>query len=338
MKKLSISLVLLTSVVYLAGCSTTNTQVRLLTLSYELPGVQSQAARANDRAFLDKKNANEEEYVFPGDLLTFTVELEDPDFEFVSLLAIKFNGVTIRGNTDDSIVDTRDCGANICLDFPFEVSADVTEYTVEEIKFAKLNGDSGINAVIDDQSQKILNILSYTEPNSPYVENAVSILNQMVNDVSYLDTNSPSMPIDEWVQFIEEGDLLRRHYVINLPINETYSFFTNGLGQVMTPTTNQEEFLSNNITHIDGSGIGQGLSVNNYSIEIMGDNSASTGIFLNVLIINFSLYEEKYSSSNFYREGNDVFVNILGDDFYLFSMEKRMKLLTTEEFRSLATV
>jgi len=187
MKKLQLSIATLTSIFYLASCSAAGTQVRLLELSYSLPGSQTEAARLNEKNLPTKKNADSSEYIFPGDILTFTVKLEDPTFEFISLLAIKFNGVTIRANTNDSIVTTSDCGANICVNFPFEVSADVTEYTVEEVKFAKLSSESGIDAIIDNQSQNSLTLDIYTDEVFPSVYDSVEFLNQHFQSIEYFD-------------------------------------------------------------------------------------------------------------------------------------------------------
>ena len=189
-KHITISLISVLAV-FAQSCAPT-TAVRVLSLSYE---GQPEAQPINNteklaNRFNGPKRADEEIYIFPGDILTFTVELEDPNFEFISLLAIKFNGQTIRANSDDSIVTTRDCGANICVDFPFEIQSGVTQYQVEEVKFAKLSSESGVNAIIDNRSLSkiILNNL-WDEKIYPKVTTSVNNINELINSLEFKDIN-----------------------------------------------------------------------------------------------------------------------------------------------------
>ncbi len=325
MKKLPLSIVFLTSVVYLAGCSATNTQVRLLALTYSLPGVQTQSARLNERNLPTKKNADIEEYIFPGDVLTFTVELEDPNFEFISLLAIKFNGVTIRANTNDSIVDTRDCGANICLDFPFEVSTNVTEYTVQEVKFAKLNGESGINAIIDSNSSNSISLDYYDGEIFPYVQSSVEVLNNRVQVLEYFNDGDFVGPDKRPgnVGYMERG-----FFVSN------YSTSTPAFEKI---------FIQTGIYNLDGmtsSAIESIMSHdywNFYDENGHNDFRESQYLFLKYVGLEYDtgegnyfmylqFFEEKYKEVFFYNEGNSIYVDILGEQLLFLEMVNGMKI------------
>ena len=303
MKKLPLSIVLFTSLVYLAGCSTSSTKVRLLELSYSLPGSQTPLASVETNRLSTKRNATNENYIFPGDILTFTVELEDPNYEFISLLALKFNGITIRANTNDSIVTTSDCGANICVNFPFEVSADVTEYTVEEVKFAKLSSESGINAIIDNQSQNSLTLDIYTDEVFPFVDDTVDLLNETFDSYTFynIQNNNSSFQISSAsgkrvIQFVNlTPNKVFRKTDVNLP---TFNFFG--------PQ--------------DGSGNGQGFFFSNLNSQ------TSSGLIVNGPIMYIYVYNEIYKDSYFYAENNSVYVNLFGESKFLFEMHERMSI------------
>jgi hypothetical protein len=303
MKKLRLSIATLTSVVYLAGCSAAGTQVRLLELSYSLPGAQTEAARLNVKNLPTKKNADSSEYIFPGDILTFTVELEDPNFEFISLLAIKFNGVTIRANTNDSIVTTSDCGANICVNFPFEVSADVTEYTVEEVKFAKLSSESGINAIIDNQSQNSLTLDIYTDEVFPFVDDTVDLLNETFDSYTFYNIQNNNSSFQ-----ISSGSGKRIIQFVNLTPNKVFR-----KTDVNLPTFN---FFGPQ----DGSGNGQGFIFSNLNA------GTSSGLIVTGPIMYIYVYNEIYKDSYFYAENNSVYVNLFGESKFLFEMHERMSI------------
>jgi hypothetical protein len=186
--------------VFVQSCAP-STSVRVLSLSYE--GLLEAQSLSNPEKLTSRFNGpkrvdDEETYIFPGDILTFTVELEDPNYEFISLLSVKFNGVTIRANTNDSIVTTSDCGVNICVKFPFEVSANITEYKIEEVRFAKLNSESGVSAIIDNASNNklILNNLWYSE-SYPNVTRSVNEINELLSSLEYKN-------IDDLISMFQE--------------------------------------------------------------------------------------------------------------------------------------
>jgi hypothetical protein len=314
MKKLQLSIATLTSIFYLASCSAAGTQVRLLELSYSLPGSQTEAARLNEKNLPTKKNADSSEYIFPGDILTFTVKLEDPTFEFISLLAIKFNGVTIRANTNDSIVTTSDCGANICVNFPFEVSADVTEYTVEEVKFAKLSSESGINAIIDNQSQNSLVLDIYDELIFPNVQYSVDLLNNSVSELEFY-TGDENLTGEEW------------NFISN-PYSGGRGFYIDGISNVV----NGNEFHVPEVriygplglTFITftslGVGLGEGLVINNNGYLKDGNYYP---------IISFMFFHERYKDTSFSSIGNDIYINVLGVSYLVITINNNMKVNLT---------
>jgi hypothetical protein len=320
MKKLPLSTALITSVVYLAGCSASNTQVRLLELSYSLPGTQTEAARLNEGRLSAKRNADTEEYFFPGDVLTFTVELEDPNFEFISLLAIKFNGVTIRANTNDSIVTTSDCGANICVNFPFEVSADVTEYTVEEVKFAKLNGDSGINAIIDNQSQNTLILDIYNEPVSPYVSEAVTKLNQLVSNSNYFDIISTNVSAEEIYTETNQtsNDFDGRHGNRILFINN----FEYSEELLITFDTFQVEF--NNAPEEEPAQF-----INFVKFTQVRSLDTNPIIFKNLFV--YGLLTIEYENTTFYKDESKIYMTANGQNYFIIEFQSRTRMFFGEE-------
>ena len=180
------------------------TKVKVVRLSYE---TQGQELRTNN---IFKLNASKPiNYIFPGDDLAFTVEIEDPDFEFISLLSLKLNDQVIRANTSDAITSTRDCGLNICVDFPYPVSSGVTTYSLTELKFARLGSDDPIDALIENDAVSV-SIEIWEDPVSPYVVDAVKLLNETLellaihNDDDYITITTG---FEEWVisQLSEEG-------------------------------------------------------------------------------------------------------------------------------------
>jgi len=172
------------------------TKVKVVGLSYEIEG---QELRTNN---ILKLNASKPiNYIFPGDELAFTVEIEDPDFEFISLLSLKLNDQMIRANTTDAITSTRDCGLNICVDFPYPVSSGVTTYSLTELKFASLESDDPIDALIENDAVSV-SIEIWEDSVSPYVEDAVKLLNETLetlaihNDDDYITITTG---FEEWV-------------------------------------------------------------------------------------------------------------------------------------------
>jgi len=96
--------------------SAIETQVRIIRLDYTATvnmAVFSDVVQPSQLSYKTNYSVQELDYIFPEEILIFTVIIEDPNYEFVSLLSLNFNGEIIRANTDDSIVETRDCGENI---------------------------------------------------------------------------------------------------------------------------------------------------------------------------------------------------------------------------------
>ncbi len=199
MKKWFLILVL---TLFLAGCSAslndkgTSTSVKIVSLSYNSQNETLSKAENISNRILELSNSNSIidtiNYIYPGDVLTFTVELEDPNYEFISLLSITFNDEIIRANVDDTIVSTRDCGELICIDFPFEVEQGVTEYQVQNVTFAKLNTDVGVSAIIDDTSNNVVTIDVYEEEVYPYVVESVNHLNDMMSILNFYQESDDS--------------------------------------------------------------------------------------------------------------------------------------------------
>jgi hypothetical protein len=252
-----------------------------------------------------------EEYIFPGDVLTFTVELEDPSFEFISVLSIKFNDQVIRANVDDSIVTTRDCGANICVDFPFEIESDQNEYTVQEVKFAKLNSDSGVNAIIDNQSLVTLSLSIYKEDVFPYVLNSVQTLNDAIQEMEYFE-DDVYIDTDTWNRITVPEFIGRTFFIsgyqgiddlpdVHIDCNESWSYVLENVE--IDVNCNYSQYIV--LSYID---YGYG---NSY---IYGPR------------LHFNFYESKFRNIYFYNVGNAIYVNILGTDHFVIELRNSMKV------------
>ena len=331
MKKIVAFLVLISSLFAISACSiaVSNTKVRVVALSYSSENTEL-ALKPDTNQFKllsNKLLADEvEEYIFPGDILTFTIELEDPNFEFISLLSIKFNDQIIRANVDNSIVTTRDCGANICVDFPFEISSDKSEYTVQEVKFAKLNSDAGVNAIIDNQSDRTVVLDIYKEEVAPYVLESVDTLNQMLIDLTYVEQNM-EVSSDEWNLLTTPETSGRLLFVTNYTDSEHVFIKINGTGQIVY---SENSVIEENFINVTGCGCGLGQSITITSAPYNYADSVTNELKYvdNALTFYFYFFESRYQETFFYNVGNEIYVNILGDEYLLFTLSKSMKIVT----------
>ena len=336
MKKILTLLVLVSSLFALAACQSTfsNTKVRVVGLSYRTSAEELASVPSNNtmRLLSNKLLADEvEEYIFPGDILTFTVELEDPNFEFISLLSIKFNDNIIRANVDNSIVTTRDCGANICVDFPFELTAQ-TEYTVQEVKFAKLNSDNGVNAIIDNQSTKKVAIDVYTEEIFPYVIESVQTLNNAIKSMTFWDDGhmfdaqiDPSGSI-----FLNALYYSRVFYIDNYKDEvkfqkaiSSYGTFELDLTGDTTAVQADTWMFYDNYSY--NHQITQQTLKQLVMVNCLGELVDSRYDY--VASITLTLQHTRYKDTYFYNEGNKIYMNLLGENYILIELKNDMKIL-----------
>jgi hypothetical protein len=312
--------------VFVQSCAP-STAVRVLSLSYEgqLETQPLNNAEKLANRFTGPKRADDEEtYIFPGDILTFTVELEDPNFEFISLLAIRFNGQTIRANSDDSIVSTRDCGSNICADFPFEIKNGVNEYVVQEVKFAKLNADSGINAIIDSNSENAITLSFYNEELFPYVESSVQTLNNRIQNLHYFNdgdfVQSDKRPGN--VGYMERGFFVS-NYSRSTPAFEKI-IVKDGTYTLDTMTSNQIEQIPYDYwNYFDENGQNDFNETQYLFLKYVGQEyDTGEGNYF----MYFKFFEEKYKEVFFFNDGNSIYVDILGEEIFFLEIVNGMKI------------
>lgn len=322
------------------------TEVRLLSLSYEkdIPlndGNQINSIHPKNNI---KKSSSENTFIYPGDILTFTVELEDPNYEFLSILAIKFNGQTIRANSDDSIVSTRDCGANICVDFPFEVLSQVTEYVVEEVRFAKVSGESGISAIIDTNSANKVVIDVWESATHPYVEPAVATINEMLKQVDYFSLETLSEMLinsENRISHIESFFKSRTLKIIN-PERMYLADGTNAIqfeseldllqlvnkdsyGPTDRPSVQLIEMFSGTDSYLL-HWLFQGelfYVIDEYFSEYFGTYTLNVPTNL-----YFGLLDESFANVFAYNQQNDIYLSINGVDQFLYQMGRETQIIT----------
>jgi hypothetical protein len=290
--------------VFVQSCAP-STAVRVLSLSYEgQPERQplNKPEKLTNRFNGPKRADDEETYIFPGDILTFTVELEDPNYEFISLLAIRFNGQTIRANSDDSIVTTRDCGPNICVDFPFEIQAEVTEYVVQEVKFAKLSSDSGVNAIIDSNSENAVIVDIYNEEILPYVERSVENLNNGISKLSYYETP----------ELFNEDD--RPQYSGRVFYIGNYDDELNWFSPIEIKGPRQDDKFGD---------LEQKIIVECGSYYFGAGGAAGV---IDGPLITYNFYSSDYHATYFYNEKNSIYVSILSTSYLVFELEKSQQI------------
>ena len=329
MKKILALVVLLSSLFALVACQSavSNTKVRVVGLSYSSTETTLATTPSNNsmRLLSNKLVADEvEEYIFPGDILTFTVELEDPNYEFISLLSIKFNDQIIRANVDNSIVTTRDCGVNICVDFPFEITARITEYSVQEVRFAKLNSENGVNAIIDNQSTKTVQVDVYTEEIFPFVLESVQTLNNAVANARYFENGSILTDADDPQLSMQEHRYFKilDHHYSSLPLYSDRLITTNAAYQ--TPISAVEYDLFEYIKENEFN------EQQTFEFQQMIYISHTIGTFepdVSAMTLQYHFYENEYADIYFYNEGNLIYVNILGNSFLVIEIVNNMRIL-----------
>jgi hypothetical protein len=298
--------------VFVQSCAP-STAVRVLSLSYES---QLEAQPLNNPEKLTnrfngpKRVDDEETYIFPGDILTFTVELEDPNYEFISLLAIKFNGQTIRANSDDSIVTTRDCGSNICADFPFEIQAEVSEYVVQEVKFAKLNADSGINAIIDNESMNQLNLNVWSSLASPYIESSLLVINNFLDKLEFYNLEqAKNITPEQFQTFIFSRTLS----ILNPTNSPSFNFVSpGGIESYQLP-------IFANLINANGIDIEQSIFIT------LGPISTNSWI-INTGIFGFYLLLEEFNNYRAINEGNIIYLTDGTNSYQLIELFQRTRI------------
>lgn len=305
---------------FLAGCSaglggattTTSeaaTNVKIVSLSYTNPLQTIESEFGETNTILELSNSfsyiEQINYIYPGDVLTFTVELADPNYEFISLLSITFNDSIIRANVDDSIVSTRDCGEFICIDFPFEVEAGVSQYQIQDVTFAKLNTDVGVSAIIDDTSSNVVSIDVYDEELYPYVVESVQNLNEMIEILNFYQETDDFTAIT-WNAIFQDWSRV-------LVIDD----FNSALEYA------QEINLSDPFDTSFGSA-SQTLGIIDNGVEKDDGLVEKTHFYFNV-------YDTIYSEIYFYHIGNTIYVNIMDNDYLLIEMGQRTLIRTLNE-------
>ena len=303
------------------------TKVKVVSLTYE---TQGQQLRANN---IFKLNASKPiNYIFPGDELAFTVEIEDPDFEFISLLSLKLNDQMIRANTTDAITSTRDCGLNICVDFPYPVSSGVTTYSLTELKFATLGSDDPIDALIENDAVSV-SIEIWEDSVSPYILDAVNLLNEVYSSLTFYENPMIFETNEEANEFyvVDENSVGSRVLIIldfegSIVINET--IYKNGKSE--NDLSEDDYFwvyygLNEDGTYTGGTGRGQAVSVN-----IGGFDMNEAGV-VEYPSIGFGFFSLDLKDVYFSNIGNTIYVNFGDISVPLITLSNRTQIVRFSE-------
>lgn len=327
MKKVIILfLLLMTSTLYACNVTTTNisttapydTEVKVVGLEYDyLTDVYNHSGKSSlqDLSYNYENKIKPIDYIFPEEVLIFTIIIEDPNFEFISLQSIVFNEETIRANTDDSITETRDCGENICIDFPYTVEAEVSTYTVSQVKFTKTNSETGF-AIIDESSLNSVTLEIYTDTIYPYVSESVALLNSWVEDMIYYN-DGDTFTNTEWDELWDDFFVSRTLKILNF--EDSPNFATD---DILNPD-NTDAWMYANATY----GI-LGMLEINPTIKICMHNGES--VVISVPTFSNYYFEQRYEEIYFYNIDNSIYVNILGYDVFVIEMGKRTKFAYLE--------
>jgi hypothetical protein len=222
---------------------------------------------------------------------------------------VKFNGVTIRANTNDSIVNTSDCGANICVNFPFEAKSQVTEYVVEDVRFAKLGANGGVSAVIDNSSTNRVNINVWNSDESPYISQTVNLINQKIQSYDFLNLEQISnLTGNQWNQMIPSLSL-------SLVNPEDSPFYNPDLYTGVTQTLLSESYFGVDFSFTDFLLIDWRTN-----IEVPPTGFIKTAYVMIALIT--------YNSANAlaYNEGNKIYLNYKGESYLIIELFGKMRL------------
>jgi hypothetical protein len=329
MKKVIIAvLVLITLTLY--GCSVTtnnltttndgyDTNVKMIGLEYDnLSDVSTNKDNlvVTDLTYTSPDKIQKIDYIFPEETLIFTIIIEDPNYEFISLQSIVFNNETIRGNTDDAITETRDCGENICIDFPHIVKADIINYTVTQVKFTKANSETGF-AIINEDSLNTVTIEIYTNSIYPYVHESVNLLNTWIENMNYYNDNYV-FTNSEWEALWEDFFVTRTLKILNFEDSINYA-----TDDILNPD-NTDVWMYAGATY----GI-MGMLELTTSTKIFMHNGQSVS-FAGPTLSNY-YFEERYSDIYFYNIDNSIYANILGYEIFVIEMGKRTRFAYLEE-------
>lgn len=293
-------LLLLVFIFLVTGCirsSDVMTSVRINDLQYVLnSSTNSLNTVANNTI-----DNNDEELILIGDELIFTIILEDPNYEFVSLLYILFNNVVIRANTTDTIVITRDCGDNICIDFPYKVEENISIYSVDEVKFTQFDINESVNAIIDTSSKNYIELDIYTNDIFPYVVESVELINELFNNMKFYNVDDLN----------SSEDLYNESFFYRMLSIE-------GLEDSPTNLTSSTEF---DVFYIPGvGGPLQGVYFEECGFDCDGKTSTKPHV-------KFFLFDKKYEGTYVKNNGNKLYINVLGEDYFIFEMGKRTRFI-----------
>jgi hypothetical protein len=260
------------------------------------------------------------DYVYDRDVLIFTLELEDPNFEFIQLLSITFNNRLIRANVDNSITSTRDCGVNICIDFPFTIEKSILIYEVNEIKFSKSNVIEPVNVRIEDDSIAKVELNVYLDSVFPNVLEVVNFLNSKVQNFEYY-SNPLSVSSNDASNLISmQGIKAKRTFYFTgfnwnnyIPPQPDYVWYPNG---IINSNGHEDPTELDFIYGSQGQHIGF-----NYVQLIMSENGGpGLGIPRPGPLLFFGLWDQKYQDAFFYNVENDLYLNVLGKTNFIISL------------------
>lgn len=315
----------------LSSCQSTNTKVRTVSLSYNFAETNEDSNLVfKNFALLNIKKVENQtnKFIIPGDMFIFTIELEDPDFEFISLLSIKFNNQTIRANVNNSIVKTRDCGSNICLDFPFEIRAEESNYVVQEVKFAKLNESQGVNAIIDDQSINTISLDIYTGMFSPYIASSVNKINRVLDQLTYYSEHYLNNEIT-----IEELNAIMYSSIQNtltiLDIKDSPSvtdeileagWWGKEIGPLFYRVFSGE--LESTFAYISAFGVSIEPTIQQSYLEGSIKTIKTDDAYLYV-----RLFYDGLNDAQAFSVGNDIFIKISGIDYHIITLEHHARIV-----------
>lgn len=324
--KKGIVLLILSLFLTLTACSSgvEQTKVKVIGLSYD---DQYTISQSNNKNFINLSfnKMSSEKYFYPGDNVQFTVKLEDPDYEFISLLAIKFNNETIRANVGNSIVETRDCGQNICIDFPFEVQAGVTEYTVQEVKFAKLNDENGLSAIIDGSSNNTVSLNVYDQEIYQYVEESVNFLQSFIDGLKFytdeemtlLLINNPNIKDDVF------NMIKSRTFKVEEPNQDVFSSIypdNNSLENIWYFDRNEKYDLDQQIALFWGWDL---ETIDRFDISDMFVDNWD-------MHIHIGLLTDEYNGMTVINKGNEIYLVINGVQYHFLTMGPNTRFVSLE--------
>jgi hypothetical protein len=303
------------------SCSTAapiDTKVRLKDLYYSQP-TNNQAISIPQQA--SKRSHFDSQYLFDGDQLVFTVEIEDPEYEFVSLLSITLNETLIRGNVNNSIASTRDCGLNICIDFPFTIKKTTSTYEVKEIKFSKADVVGAVNANIDETSNFVITLDVYQDDLAPYVISSILTLNDAINEFTYLEDYT-YLSVDEWNDLMDYRLNGRLFFITGYKIiGDEVGVEINGTGIY---NQNENGGVEEEIDFFNALGVGAGMQ-QSIGLGYTG-MSFGNGTIVNGPLLHIGFIEPKYKEIYFYNEGNLMYVNVLGLEYFVLEFVGNMKI------------